>query len=120
MDASTMLFTANVLLAITGLGGIVMAAIRFAGADHPPSWLAMVHGLVAGSALTLLLYVGFAVGLATMVWVGIGLLLLAALGGVVLNLGYHLKGVPLPKGFVVGHGVLAIIGFGLIFLGTMR
>lgn len=120
MDAATMLKTATVLLAMTALGGIVMAVIRFAGADRPPSWLAMAHGLLAGSGLTLLLYAGFTAGLPTSVWAGIALLVLAALGGVVLNLMYHTKLLPLPKGIVIGHALVAVAGFALVFVGAFR
>lgn len=120
MDAATILKTATVLLAITALGGLVMAVMRFAGAERPPSWLAMIHGLLAASGLTLLLYAGFTVAVPTTVWTGIALLVLAALGGVALNLVYHAKLLPLPKGIVVGHALLAVLGFALVFLGAFR
>jgi hypothetical protein len=120
MESTTILQTATVLLAITAIGGIVMAGMRFAGADRPPSWLAMLHGLLAGSGLTLLLYAGLTTGISRNAWIGIALLVLAALGGVFLNLTYHDKRLPLPKGIVVGHAVLAVCGFALIFLSAFR
>lgn len=120
MDAKTILQTATVLLAITALGGLLMAFIRFSGADRPPSWLAMLHGLLAGSGLTLLFYAGLTVGIARVAWIGIGLLVIAAIGGVVLNLAYHDKRLPLPKGLVIVHALLAVGGFGLIFLSAFR
>jgi hypothetical protein len=116
MDSATIIRCAIVLLAITAVGGLVMAIMRFTGRDRPPSWIAMLHGLLAGSGLTLLLYTGFTAGLGRMVWIGVVLLVLAALGGVTLNLGYHDKQQPLPKGLVLGHAGLAVVGFGLIFL----
>jgi hypothetical protein len=116
MDSATIVRTAIVLLGITAIGGIVMATMRFMGRDRPPSWLAMLHGVIAASGLTLLLYAGFTAGIGRMVWIGIVVLLLAALGGVVLNLAYHDKHQPLPKSFVLGHGALAVVGFALIFL----
>lgn len=120
MDAKLLLQTATVLLAITAAGGVVMAIMRFGGADRPPSWLAMLHGLLAGSGLTLLLYAGFTVGIDRNTWVGIALLVVAALGGLVLNLQYHDKRLPLPKGFMVVHALLAVGGFALIFLSAFR
>lgn len=116
MDPKLLLQTATALLAITAVGGLVMAFIRFAGADRPPSWLAMLHGLLAGSGLTLLLYAGFTAGIPRMAWAGIALLVLAALGGTYLNLAFHDKRLPLPKPIVIVHAVLAVVGFGLIFL----
>ena len=115
MDSKTMIETATGLLAITAVGGIVMAGMRFAGADRPPSWLAMLHGLLAGSGLTLLLYAGFALGMGRLAWIGTGLLVLAALGGVYLNLTFHDKRVPLPKPIIIVHAGLAVLGFLLIF-----
>ena len=49
LDAQTMLRTAVVLLAITALGGLLMAGLRFSGHPRPPSSIAMLHGLLAAS-----------------------------------------------------------------------
>ncbi len=114
MDTATMMKTATILLALTAAGGVVMAIIRFGGADRPPSWLAMAHGLLAGSGLTLLLYAGFAAGIPSLAWTGIALLVAAALGGTYLNLAYHAKLLPIPKGIIVIHALLAVAGFLLI------
>ena len=62
MEAALVLKTSLVLLSITALGGLVMAVTRFGRDANPPSWLAMLHGLLAASALSLLLYSYFAVG----------------------------------------------------------
>jgi hypothetical protein len=120
MDAVTMMKTATILLALTAAGGLLMALIRFGGADRPPSWIAMVHGLLAGAGLTLLLYAGFSTGIPGMAWVGVALLALAALGGVYLNLAFHARLLPLPKGTVVGHAVVAAAGFALIAWTSFR
>jgi hypothetical protein len=116
MDSKLILQTATALLAITALGGLVMAIMRFTGAERPPSWLAMLHGLLAASSLTLLLYAGFAIGIPRLAWIGTGLLVLAALGGTFINLAYHDKRLPLPKPIIIVHAVLAVVGFGLIFM----
>ena len=111
MDAQTMLRTAIVLLAITALGGLLMAGMRFSGRPHPPSWLAMVHGLLAGSGLTLILYAGLTSGMPGGGWGGLVLLLLAVVGGLVLNLRYHWLNRELPMGLMLGHAGLAVLGF---------
>ena len=116
MDSRLLLQTATALLAITAAGGLVLAFIRFAGAERPPSWLAMLHGLLAGSGLTLLLFAGFAYGIPKLAWMGAGLLVLAALGGVYLNLAFHDKHIALPKPIIIGHAVAAVAGFALIFM----
>jgi hypothetical protein len=40
-----------VLLAITAVGGLALGGIRYAGKPQPPTWLAMLHGLLAGAAV---------------------------------------------------------------------
>ncbi len=114
MEPITVLKTATVLLALTALGGLTLAYIRFAHDAEPPAWLAMVHGLIAASAVTLLLYAGATVGIPALAWWAVLLFVLAALGGVVLNLGYHWQHRPLPKGLIVGHAAAAVIGFVLL------
>jgi hypothetical protein len=97
-----------------------MALIRFAGADRPPSWIAMGHGLIAGSGLTLAIYAGLAASIPGMAWAGVAVLVLAALGGVYLNLAFHDKHLPLPKGIVLGHGAIAVVGFLLLAVAAFR
>ena len=120
MEPALMLRTACTLLAITALGGITMAGMRFAGKPHPPTWLAMVHGLLAGSAVTLLLYAYFTVGIPSLAAWALLLFLLAAAGGAFINLNYHWKMLPLPIGLVVGHAVVAVVGFVLLLVAVFR
>jgi hypothetical protein len=111
MDAQTMLRTAIVLLAVTAVGGLLMAGMRFSGRPHPPSFIAMVHGLLAASGLTLILYAGLTSGMPGGGWGGLALLLLAVVGGLVLNLRYHWQKLELPMGLMLGHAGLAVLGF---------
>ena len=116
MEPLLMMKTASVLLGVSALGGLTMAVIRFSGKPQPPIALAMLHGLLSGGALTLLLYAYFTVGLPSLACWALILFLIAAAGGVFLNLGYHWKMEPLPKGIIVGHAVLAVAGFGLLLV----
>jgi hypothetical protein len=118
MEPALMMKTACVLLVITALGGVAMAGIRFAGKPHPPTWLAMLHGLLAGSAVTLLLYAYFTVGLPSLAAWALLLFLVAAAGGTYLNLNYHWKHLPLPIGIMVVHAVIAVVGFVLLLVAT--
>ncbi|HEY6451640.1 MAG TPA: hypothetical protein VIX87_03490 [Steroidobacteraceae bacterium] len=111
-----MLRTAAILFAIAAVGGIVLASVRFLQKRNPPSWLALLHGLLAAAGLTLLLYATFAAGLPGMANTGLVLLALAALGGLILNQNYQWKAVLLPAGLVVGHALLAVVGFVLILV----
>src|SRR5215472_9175397 len=100
MEPILILQTAAVLLAIAAIGGAAMAVIRFSGRPHPPAWLAMLHGLLAAAALTLLIFAWFTVGLPSLGAVALALFVIAAMGGTVLNLNYHWKLLPLPKWLV--------------------
>jgi hypothetical protein len=114
MEPALMMRTALVLLTITALGGMAMAVTRFGKETNPSSALAMLHGLLAGAALTLLIYAYFTVGLPTIACWALLLLAVAAAGGTYLNLRYHAPRIPLPKGIVVGHAVLAVAGYALL------
>lgn len=120
MDAQTMLKTAVVLLALTAAGGLLMAGIRFSGKPHPPSWIAMAHGLLAGSGLTLVLYTAFVAGMNSAAWGGLALLVVAALGGLTLNLGYHWKNIALPVWLVLVHAAVAAVGLVVLAIAAWK
>ena len=86
MDASTMMKTAALLLAIAAGGGLLMAGIRFSGKDRPPSSIAMLHGVLAAAALTLLIYAAVAAGIPPLAQLSIAVLIVAALIGTWINL----------------------------------
>ena len=119
MDPAPMLKAALALLTLTALGGVAMGVIRLGRNANPPSWLAMLHGLLAGAALTLLLYAYFTVGLPPLASWGLLLFLVAALGGAYLNLAFHAKAVLLPKGIVVVHAVIAVLGYLLLLVAAL-
>ncbi len=114
MDATTMLQTAAILLLSTAAGGGAMAVLRVTKKINPPSWLAMAHGLLAASGLTLLIYGAAAGGLPGMAVLGIAILLVAAAGGVVMNLFYQLADKLLPQWLLLLHIALATVGTGLV------
>jgi uncharacterized membrane protein HdeD (DUF308 family) len=118
MEPNLIMQTSAVLLAIAAIGGATMAIIRFSGKAHPPTWLAMLHGFLAAAAVTLLLYACLTVGLPTLAKSALALFVIAAIGGAVLNLNYHWKQLPLPKGLVLAHGAIAVVGF-LLLLGAI-
>ena len=120
MEPMLMVRTAVVLLAITALGGLAMAGIRFGGNKQPPAWLAMLHRLLAGAAVTLLAYAWFTVGLPALAAWALLLFLLAAAGGAYLNLNFQWKQVLLPKGLIVGHALVAVAGFVLLLIAAFR
>ena len=119
MEPALMMKTSLALLTVTALGGLSMAVIRFAREANPPSWLAMLHGLLAGAALTLLLYAYFTVGLPALACWALLLFLAAAAGGAFLNLNFHWKMQPLPKPIVLAHAGVAVLGYGLLAVAVL-
>jgi hypothetical protein len=113
------LWTSIVLFAIAAAGGLVMAGMRISGDRNPPAWLAMLHGLLAAAGLTLLLFAAFTTGLPSYATWGLVLLVIAALGGLYLNLGYQEKRVLLPKPIVYGHAAIAVVGFLLVLAAAL-
>ncbi len=118
MEPAQILLTASGLRGVAAAGGLVMAGIRFVGGGSPPPALAMLHGFLAAAAVTLLLYAAATVGLPRMALVALALFLAAAGGGAILNLNYHWKQLPLPKGLVVAHAGAAVLGFVLLVAAT--
>lgn len=119
MEPALMMKTSLALLSVTALGGVLMAFIRLGRNANPPSWLAMLHGLLAASALTLLLYAYFTAGLPALAGWALLLFLAAAAGGASLNLGYHAKAMPLPKGVLLAHGGVAVAGYALLLIAVL-
>ena len=118
MDAQLMLRSSVLLLALTTVGGLLAAGFRFSGRPHPPSLVAMLHGLLAAAGLTLVLYVAVVKGLPGGAWAGLIALLAAVLGGLVLNLGYHWKKQALPIWLVLVHAAVAAVGLVVLALGV--
>ena len=80
----------------------------------------MVHGLLAGSGVTLVVYGAIAGGASGGAWAGLVLLAIAALGGLVLNLGYHWKNQALPIPLVLGHAAIAVVGLVVLAIAVWR
>lgn len=111
-----MLQTATALLALTALGGLLMAGIRFSRKHNPPAWLAMLHGLLAASGLTLLAYAVCTMTVPPMATLALVLFLLAAAGGAVMSLAYKWRQRLLPTWLVVVHALAAVTAFVLLLL----
>lgn len=111
---------AAVLFLVAALGGATMAVQRLRGRPIPATGLAVGHGGVA--ALALVLYIVAVVGspgAPALAWWVIGLFVVAALGGAVMFLGFHLRGQPLPVPLVFIHGGVAVVGFVLLLVAIL-
>ncbi|HEX5125841.1 MAG TPA: hypothetical protein VFW00_03795 [Rhodocyclaceae bacterium] len=116
MEPNMSMEVAAVLFGIAAIGGLIMAGMRLSGTPQPPSWLAMVHGLLAAAGLTLLIYAAFTVGVPGMAQLAIAFFVVAAIGGAVLNLVFHWQKLALPIPLMIAHAVLAVIGFVLLLI----
>ncbi len=118
MNALSMLQTASVLLLLTAAGGVAMAVRRLVQKINPPSWLAMAHGFLAASAFTLLIYAAVTDGIGGRATLGLILLAVAAAGGVVMNLAYHLADRLIPTWLLHLHIALGAVGTLLVLWGA--
>lgn len=107
---------AAIVLALAALGGLTLAVIRLRGAPWPPLWMALGHGVVAATGVGILIYAAASQGIPALAQIALGIFILAAFGGAVLLLGFHLRSKALPIPFVVGHGLIAATGFVLLLL----
>ena len=105
---------ATIVLLMAALGGIAMVAIRLSGAPRPPTWLAIGHGLIALTGVTLLAFAAAMSGIPQLAQISLGLFVLAALGGMAIFTLFHLRNLALPIPIVLGHAFLALSGIGLL------
>jgi hypothetical protein len=107
---------AAILLGLAALGGLLMAGIRLSGVPRPPTWLALGHGAIAATGLGLLIFTVTSSTVPVLAQISLAVLVLAALGGITIFAGFHLRGQALPIPFVLGHGVAAIVGYVLLLI----
>jgi hypothetical protein len=107
------------IFAVAAVIGLTMALAVFRG-QFPRVASAVIHGLLAATGLVLLIIAVFGGGAAGAARWALGFLLLAALGGFTLALGFHARKKNLPGGFVVGHALIAVIGFLLLLAGALH
>lgn len=94
------------------------ACVFSASAIHRLRWPCL-HGLLAGAGLTLLLFAAFTAGLPTLALWGLVLLVLAACGGLVMNLHYAWNRNLIPPPLMYGHAVIAVAGFILLVVDAL-
>lgn len=120
ISVQSMLLIIITLFAIAAAGGLVMAGVRAFGNRNPPAWLALLHGLLAGAGLTLLLLMYFVSGLPTLAAWALLLFIIAAGGGVLMNLGFQWKQKPIPLSLMYGHAAIAVVGFVLLVCAAFK
>ena len=116
MEPFKMLQVSSYLFGIAALGGVTMGIIRFRSGGNPPSWLAMLHGFLAGAGLTLLAYAAATMDVPKFAYISLLLFGVGAAGGITLNLRYHLQQIPLPKWLIIVHAGISVLAFILLCL----
>lgn len=109
-----MLGIATILFAVAALGGLTLATLHVRD-KHRPWPLTVLHGLLAATALVLLLVEVLGGASGGMLTTALVLFVLAALGGFTL-LSFRLRGRSLPNAGVVGHALFAVVAFVLLLL----
>ena len=103
-----MLTYALLVLAVTAIGGLLLAAKIFMGNKAPWS-VSLIHGLLGAAGLVMLIIIVLDGTGGGRVTAALGILVVAALGGFYLA-SIHLKGKLAPKSIVVIHAGVAIVG----------
>jgi hypothetical protein len=107
-----MLAAAIVLFLLAAAGGAVMAADIFKGRS-PANVIVVLHGLLAATGLGLLTWMWLRGAATSTLPLGLGVLVVAALGGFFL-LSFPLRGKPSPRAVVVIHALAAVGGVGVL------
>lgn len=107
---------ALILFGIAALGGAYLA-IQHLQRRAMPASIAIVHGVVAATALVLLIIALFIDDLNDLGTIALVVFIIAALGGFALA-SFHLRGERHPTPLIFGHGLIAVVGF-LILLGAV-
>ncbi|MFW2373191.1 MAG: hypothetical protein ACN4GM_08725 [Gammaproteobacteria bacterium] len=104
-----MIMYAIIILAITAIGGLLMATKVLSG-KQAPWFLSIVHALLGATGLVLLTMAAVNADWPGRLSASLALLIIAALGGFYLA-SHHFRGSVSPKGIVLIHAGVAVTGF---------
>lgn len=99
---------AVIIFAIAALGGLFLASYVLRGTLAP--WAVSILHALLGAAGLVVLILALLQGGTGRVTAALGLLVIAALGGFYLA-SLHMRGTVAPKGVVLLHAGLAVVGF---------
>ncbi len=110
---------ALVLFGLAALGGLYMAAVRFRGAERPPTAIALVHGAAAAAGLIALIVAVVGATVPGLARTALVVFIVAALGGFFL-FAQHLQKKALPINVMVVHALVAVAGFVLLLVAALH
>ena len=105
-----MIYTALVVLGLTAVFGLYLLTLIMRNKSVPKG-VTIIHGLLAATALVLLIIYCFFNEPGP--WESVITLVIAALGGFILNY-RDITGKSVPKWFAVTHGLIAVAGFSML------
>lgn len=108
---------AVVVFAVAALGGVYLASRHLQGRTLPGG-VAVVHGAAAAAALVLLAIAVFTDELGGTGTAALVIFVVAALGGFYLA-SFHLREDRRPTPLVLGHGLIAVVGFLTLLVAIM-
>lgn len=109
---------AAALFALAALAGLTMAYIFFKKNRNPPFPIVLLHGVLAATALVILLWGVLRSDRGGPVAWALGLFFVAALGGFFL-FSYHIRGRYLPSPVIAIHATLAIVALVILVAGIL-
>ncbi|HUM11206.1 MAG TPA: hypothetical protein VLT82_09685 [Myxococcaceae bacterium] len=109
---------ALVLFALAAVGGLYMAAVRFRGAERPPTGIALAHGAAAAAGLIALIVAVTSASGPSLARTALIVFLVAALGGFFL-FAQHMQKKALPIPVMVIHAGVAVLGFILLLVAAL-
>lgn len=112
----TLIYTALAIFAMAAIAGMYLLSLILRNKSTPKG-VTIIHGLMAATALVLLIIYCF--GNTPGPWSSIIIFTLAAIGGFILNY-RDITGKKVPKWLGVAHGLLAITGFVLLILFALQ
>lgn len=112
--------TALILFGVTALGGMGLAGLRLSGMEIPPTWMAILHGILALTSIITLALTASRLTLSTMGNIALTAFVLAAIGGAVMFFGYHLQGEALPIPVMLAHAAAAFTGLFVLIAALSR
>lgn len=108
---------ALVIFAVAALGGVFLAYRHLQGLTLPVP-VAVIHGVAAATALVLLAIAVLADDVNGLATTALIVFVVAALGGFYLA-SFHLRDDRRPTPLVIGHGLIAVVGFVMLLVAVI-
>jgi hypothetical protein len=110
---------ATIVIGLAALGGAVMLGIRMNGKPYPPIELAVLHGLLVLAGIGVLVQAIASGSAPLLAQYAAAVFGIAAVGGLVLLFGFHLRKRPLPIPLIILHAAVGAVGLVLLIIAQL-